>query len=57
MKSNPCLFFRALSLSAAFLIAAVGPAVAQTTSVGTVEGRVLNADNGRYLPNARVTVQ
>ena len=57
MKSNPCLFIRALILSAAFLIAAVGPAAAQTTSVGTVEGRVLNADNGRYLPNARVTVQ
>ena len=57
MKSNPCLFIRALILSVAFLIAAVGPAAAQTTSVGTVEGRVLNADNGRYLPNARVTVQ
>jgi iron complex outermembrane receptor protein len=29
---------------------------AQTAATGTIEGRVLNADNGRYLNNAQVTV-
>ena len=29
---------------------------AQSAGTGTIEGRVLNADNGRYLANAKVTV-
>lgn len=38
------------------LLFAITSAQAQTIQVGTVEGRVLNIDNGRYLTNARVTV-
>ncbi len=38
---------------ASFAVAATAHAQATT---GTIEGRVLNADNGRYLGNARVTV-
>ena len=41
-----------LALAGFFLLA--GLVSAQTT--GTIEGRVLNADNGKYLGNARVTV-
>ncbi len=30
--------------------------VAQTTGIGTVQGRVINARNGEYLANARITI-
>jgi iron complex outermembrane receptor protein len=33
------------------------PVVAQANATGTVQGRVLNAANGMYLNNARVTVE
>ncbi|MBC7368310.1 MAG: TonB-dependent receptor [Undibacterium sp.] len=46
-------FLRLTTLMVGVLLCA-GQAAAQTT--GTVEGRVLNADNGKYLNNARVTV-
>ncbi len=38
------------------LIVFAGPVLAQSGATGTIEGRVLNADNGKYLNNARVTV-
>lgn len=57
MKSKLCSFLRVLAASTAFLSIAAIQAVAQSPAVGAVEGRVLNADNGRYLPNARVTVE
>jgi hypothetical protein len=34
-----------------------GQAPAQTAATGTIEGRVLNTDNGKYLNNVRVTVR
>ena len=44
-----CLAFAGLSLLSL-------PAAAQSAGTGAIEGRVLNATNGRYLNNARVTV-
>ena len=44
-----CLALAGLSLLAL-------TATAQSGATGTIEGRVLNATNGRYLNNARVTV-
>ena len=35
----------------------VGVGSAQTSSTGTIEGRVINATNGRYLENVRVVVE
>src|SRR5258708_6617024 len=34
----------------------VGGAALAQSAVGSIEGRVLNAENGRYLTNARVTI-
>src|ERR1051326_3413379 len=45
-----CLMLAGLSLLA-------GPASAQPSGSGSVEGRVLNANNGSYLDNARVTAE
>jgi hypothetical protein len=41
-------------LAGLFLFA--GQAPAQTAATGTIEGRVLTTDNGKYLNNVRVTV-
>jgi TonB-dependent receptor len=41
-------------LAGLFLFA--GQAPAQIAATGTIEGRVLNTDNGKYLNNVRVTV-
>ncbi len=46
---------RTLLLACAFLSALAAPA--QTAGTGTVEGRVLNVATGRYLSNARVTIE
>ena len=48
--------FVRLALLAAGVLLASGPLAAQSAPTGTVEGRVLNADNGKYLGNAKVTV-
>ena len=42
-----------------FVASWIAPASAQATagSTGTVEGRVLNARNGEYLSNARITIE
>ena len=45
-----------LTTLVAGLVVFAGPVLAQTVTTGTIEGRVLNADNGKYLNNARVTV-
>ena len=42
----------ALALTPLFGAEAAGP-----TATGTIEGRVLNVDNGRYVTGARVTVE
>ncbi len=46
---------RLTALAAGVLLCA-SQAAAQTAATGMIEGRVLNADNGKYLNNARVTV-
>ena len=52
MKPRPRL---ACLVTAALLFCA--RALAQTTSTGAIEGRVLNPDNGEFVENARVTVE
>jgi iron complex outermembrane receptor protein len=51
-----------IALLSAWLVLALAPTVSAPAaeggaSTGTIEGRVLNATNGQYLKNARVTVQ
>ena len=45
-----------LAVAAAFLFSGVARA-ADATGTGTITGRVLNSDSGRYLNNARVEVE
>src|SRR5688572_3170440 len=52
----PTLSSRALMLCAACLLT-VTTGLAQAASTGTITGRVLNVATGRYLNNARVTVE
>ena len=50
----PFRFLRGITLAlAALVLAVIGHA---ETNTGTIEGRVLNADNGRFLTNARVSI-
>lgn len=46
-----------IAVLAVWLALVFSPAQAQPEGTGTIEGRVLNASNGQYLKNARVTVQ
>ncbi len=50
------LFRRALLVGAGFGFCVAG-SLAQPAATGSIEGRVLNARNGEYLENARVTVE
>ena len=57
---TPCVPLFRLVLS--LLLAAIGclaprPLSAQSAAIGTIEGRVLNARNGEYVPSARITVE
>jgi iron complex outermembrane recepter protein len=56
---NPRKPINLVRLCVAFvsLLTAAIPASAQTAATGTVEGRVLNVATGRYISNARVTVE
>jgi iron complex outermembrane receptor protein len=57
MKSSRTLrTFVRLTTLVAGLVFFASQVRAQTGATGTIEGRVLNADNGKYLNNARVTV-
>ena len=47
----------AFGLFAAVFAVVTPSAVAQSAASGTIEGRVLNARNGEYLENARLTVE
>src|SRR6266542_4210521 len=51
MRTHP------LILLVVFLLAALATGFAQSVNLGTIEGRVLNADSGEYLENARLTVE
>ena len=53
---NPHSLFRAV-LAIAGLILPSGQLLAQAAASGAITGRVLNATNGAYLTNARVTVE
>jgi iron complex outermembrane receptor protein len=55
MKSYT-LFLRLLALCLTSL-ASIDPSFAQPPATGTVTGRVLNVATGRYLNNARVTIE
>ena len=48
--------FRALFAGIVLLIGSIVPAAAQS-GTGTIEGRVLNVISGRFISNARVTVE
>ena len=50
-------YLRVFRASFASLALFVGCTLAQAQSTGSIEGRVQNAVNGRFLNNARVTVQ
>ena len=54
---NPIQLPRRLWLVIASAVLLVTPLFAQTTGTGTIEGRVLNVATGKYLNNARVTVE
>ncbi len=55
---NPTIYIRAFGRACLALAAlCVAPlASAQAVSTGTIEGRVLNITSGKYVKNARVTV-
>ena len=55
---NPTIYIRAFGRACLALAAlCVAPlASAQPVSTGTIEGRVLNITSGKYVKNARVTV-
>ena len=56
---NPKKLLRILTCVSLALCGLLATSVshAQTAATGTIEGRVLNANNGAYLTNARVTVE
>src|SRR4051812_18250844 len=51
----PCLGRARKFVAGLFLLASA--AFAQSPSTGSIQGRVLNATNGSYVTNARVTVE
>lgn len=57
MNLKPIVIFARLCLILASCFVIPWSASAQTAAGGTVEGRVLNVATGRYLGNARVTVE
>lgn len=50
-------WLKILFLAALTFGSAASPAFGQTPNTGTITGRVLNANNGTYLNNARVTLE
>ena len=54
LPTRTLLLRQLFALAVAFLSVV---AFAQTSTTGTIEGRVLNSTNGNYLNNARVTIE
>src|SRR5262245_43705281 len=57
--NTPLAYSRLLgvAVSLSSLLLAPAPAIAQSSSLGTIEGRVFNPGTGEYLENARITVE